>query len=106
MEYWKGKMDWQLEPSWKCETCGKSVGLTWGLVNGECRCNLCHTPYYMKDKDGNITSVPKNDIIAKYRDEVKALYEKYQRPIEEIPEEEYKKLRDSMNKGEKKWAKR
>ena len=59
MLYWNGRqMNWPLTRDWKCEICGKYSGLEWGMINGECRCNNCHTPYFMKDKADNIVATP------------------------------------------------
>lgn len=51
MNYWQGCMDWPLKEGWRCETCGKFGGLEWGLVHGECRCNICHTVYQMRPEE-------------------------------------------------------
>ena len=46
---WDGRMNWPLEPGWKCEICGTAGSLTWGMTHGVCRCDVCHTQYAMRD---------------------------------------------------------
>lgn len=91
MEYWKGVMNWPIDPNWECETCGRSPniimgGLTWGFVNGVCRCNHCHTEYSMRDGD-TILTTPVSRLKPEYKEPMKLGYAKYKLPIAELTDE-------------------
>jgi trehalose-6-phosphate synthase len=83
MDYWKGQMDWPLDKGWKCETCGVNEGLEWGLVHAQCRCNKCHTEYYMRDENDKIVTTPICTLKREYKEPAKRLWEKYHIPIDE-----------------------
>jgi len=81
MEYWKGYMDWPLKKGWVCETCNENKGLTWGLIHAECRCNQCHTQYYMRDKNQKAVEIPISLLKEEYKAPAKAGWKVYQVPI-------------------------
>ena len=80
MEYWEGWMDWPLKEGWVCETCGKYAGLTWGLVNGRCRCDICHTEYMMRDGK-KIVDIPISMLKPEYKDPARIGWERFKEPI-------------------------
>ena len=91
--YWKGVMSWPIDTDWKCETCGQEFsilfgGLTWGLANGVCRCDKCHTQYKMRDSDIIVTT-PACLLKDEYKDPAKALWGKYQIPISEFTDSDW-----------------
>ncbi len=90
MEYWRGIMDWPIEKDWKCETCNRNVGLGWGLIHAQCRCNGCHTQYYMRDGDEKRTVLTRPLCMLKdeYREPMKRAYEKYQVFINELTDDQ------------------
>jgi hypothetical protein len=87
MEYWRGYMDWKLDNGWVCPTCGKNEGLEWGLVHAQCRCNVCHTEFTMRNKDEAVVTTPICMLKDEYKEPVKKIYDKYQVPIEEMTDE-------------------
>lgn len=89
MEYWRGQMDWPIDKNWVCETCGLNVGLEWGFVHAQCRCNECHTQYYMRDgdKERTILTTPRCMIKDEYKEPVKKAYTKYHIPVDEITDD-------------------
>jgi len=91
MNYWRGMMDWFVDKEWICETCGQNVGLEWGLVHGQCRCNDCHTQYQMRanDKDRTILTIPKCLLKEEYKIPAKQAWEKYHIPINELTGEQW-----------------
>ena len=86
MEYWRGQMDWPLERAWKCETCGENHGLEWGLVHAQCRCNKCHTQYYMRadDEERTILTNPKCMLKDEYKEPARQAFMAYNIPIDEL----------------------
>lgn len=86
MEYWQGIMNWPIDKGWKCETCGANVGLEWGFVNGECRCNDCHTQYTMRDGK-EIRTTPRSMLKEEYKQPIKQAYAKYQVPHNEMTDD-------------------
>ena len=97
MEFWKGGMDWDLKHGWKCEVCGKYEGLTWGLAHGTCRCNVCHTEYRMRDKKGEVVDTPICQLKPEFFEPAKIGFAKYNKPIEEFSNEEWKESRVVLN---------
>jgi len=83
MEYWEGYMNWPLKEGWKCETCGSSGPLQWGLVNGQCRCEQCQTQYHMRDEKNEVTDTPICQLKEECKQPAKALWEKLKTPMEE-----------------------
>lgn len=74
MEYWQGQMDWPLDLDWRCEICESNSGLEWGLVHAECRCNACHSPYWMRDyskTDKPVVTRPISGIKEEYKGAVR-----------------------------------
>lgn len=95
MEYWEGNMNWKVDTDWVCETCGKRIGMTWGLVHAECRCDNCHTPYMMRDynKDGDpIITIPISQLKEEYKEPLKLAWQKYSRPIDGLTKEEWEEF--------------
>ena len=90
MEYWRGGMDWPLDGDWKCETCGRNVGLEWGMVHAQCRCNDCHTQYYMRadNEERTILKTPKCMLKDEYKTPLKDAWGKYGIPIDELSDEQ------------------
>ncbi len=84
MNCWQGVMNWPISADWVCETCGKRVGLTWGFVHSECRCNACHTQYKMRDENRKIISVPISLLKEEYKEPAKRGWELYNVPISEL----------------------
>ena len=86
MDYWRGQMDWKLDKGWHCHTCGQNQGLEWGLVHGQCRCNVCHTQYQMRadNEARTVLTVPRLMIREEYKQLIKQAWEKYQTPLEEM----------------------
>lgn len=80
MNFWEGYMNWKLVDGWKCQTCG-SNDLIWGLVHAQCRCNVCHTQYYMRDDNGNITDNPICLLKDEYKEPAKIGWNKYNLPL-------------------------
>ena len=90
MDYYGGVMTWPIDPDWQCETCGKGFspvlgGLTWGFVNGQCRCDTCHTPYMMRDGK-EIRTSPRSMIKDTSKEAIKKAWDKYQLPFDEMDE--------------------
>jgi len=79
-------MNWEIDKGWVCETCGKNEGLEWGLVNGECRCNVCHAQYMMRDGEV-IRTIPRSTLKDEYKGPIKNAYNKYRIPWDEITDE-------------------
>ena len=86
MEYWEGSMDWPLDEDWVCETCSQNVGLEWGMVHAQCRCNNCHTQYFMRaeDEGRTILTTPKCMLKEKYKEPLKQACMKYHIPIDKL----------------------
>jgi hypothetical protein len=87
MEYWKGFMSWPLKADWKCEICGKR-SLTWGFINGQCRCDFCHTQYLMRIGD-EIKTAPQIQLKPEYKTPITEGYNKYKTPYDEWTEEQW-----------------
>ena len=90
MDYWSGVMNWPVESDWKCETCNHShlnepilalfPALTWGLVHGVYRCNICHTEYSMRP-GGEIVTRPVCLLKEEYKEPAKLGWKKFGKPI-------------------------
>ena len=89
MEYWRDVMNWPVDSDWKCETCRKNEGLKWGMVHAQCRCNNCHTQYYMREDDEprTILTTPGCMLKEEYKEPIRKAYEKYQIPIDEMTDD-------------------
>jgi hypothetical protein len=82
MNYWQGSMNWPLDKDWKCETCGANMGLEWGLVHAQCRCNQCHTEYFMRDGDDKIVTTPICTLKPEYKEPARQIWLKYHAPMD------------------------
>ena len=88
--YWRGLMNWPLNPDWKCETCEQQAGLTWGLVHGECRCDQCHTQYTMRAASGeHRLTVPLSLLREEYKAAAHFLWKQYRLPVDEASDEQW-----------------
>jgi len=101
MEYWAGQMNWPLADGWKCRVCGEEEpSMTWGLVNGQCRCDVCHAEYWMRT-DGEILTVPEISWKEDFVPFVYAYYQAMNTPISEWSDSEWERLEtyweDSLN---------
>jgi len=88
MEYWRGAMNWPIPPDWKCPICDQRYGLTWGLVHGECRCNLCHAIFSMGASNAMLPA-PKLRIRTEYLGAAKSLWAIKRLPLDEFTQEEW-----------------
>ena len=99
MEYWKGAMNWPVKDGWKCETCETTnPHMTWGLVHGQCRCNVCHTPYVMKNSNDDTVTEPISDIKEESKGLVMAMYERFKEPIDEIPDDDWETIKEDLRR--------
>ena len=113
MEYWRGMMDWPLDPEWTCEVCGYRGliwgllhrerwitlpegivisgyrGLIWGLVHGVCRCVQCHVQYAMRDSDGQIVDVPIVRLKTEYDAPAKSAWAALHIPVDKLTDEQW-----------------
>ncbi len=85
MEYWRGFMNWPIAQDWACEICNtkhnySTWSLTWGMCHAECRCNICHATYRMRDTNGEIVFVPILSLQFEYINLVKRGWVKYKTP--------------------------
>lgn len=102
--YWTGAMNWPLKKDWECVVCGfgpkiamreelsMSLGLTWGLVHAECRCDRCHTVYYMRDnsREGRpIVDVPISMLKPEYLEAAKRAWKAWAKPLDELTDDEW-----------------
>lgn len=95
MDYWTGTMDWALVADWKCETCGENIGLTWGMVHAQCRCNMCHTQYTMRDPDLQDSPPVKRPICTlkpEYKKPAKKGWIEHQTPISQWDDDAWNEL--------------
>ena len=90
-------MNWPLGKDWVCETCSGQHGLTWGQVHAQCRCNLCHTQYTMRDSDEErtILTTPRCMIKDEYKEPVKQAWQKLSIPVDELTEEQLEPYLDT-----------
>ncbi len=87
MAYWEGYMNWPLDTDWVCQTCGTYNGLTWGLTHAQCRCNTCHTQYFMRDRDREILTTPECLLKPEYEEPARILWKLHNIPIDEFTDE-------------------
>ena len=85
MEYWRGYVNWPLDPNWSCKTCGGRT-LIWGIQHGVCRCDDCHTQYTMQENDKRITQ-PKCLLKPEYQEPAQAGWKYYHKPISQWHDE-------------------
>lgn len=88
MDYWKGYMNWPVAQGWVCETCEKDYGMTWGLANGRCRCDRCHTQYIMRDGD-KVVDTPISLLKDEYKEPARKGWKMYARPLDEWTDDEW-----------------
>jgi len=91
MEYWRGVMWWTVSPEWACIICGHR-GMTWGFVRAECRCDLCHARYFMRDRDGKIINVPITLLKEDFQEPARELWGKYRIPIDQLTDEQWEEV--------------
>lgn len=91
MKYWRGYMDWTIDSHWKCETCGEYQGLEWGLIHAQCRCNNCHTQYFMRadDEQKTILTIPKCLLKDEYQEPARKAWIKYHVPIDSLSDSQW-----------------
>ncbi len=92
MEYWRGTVDWEINPDWKCEVCLTRNGLEWGFVHAQCRCITCHTQYRMRDKEGKVVATPICQLKPEYYKAAQLGWTEYNKPIDEFTDEEWNRL--------------
>ena len=90
MNYWEGYMNWPLDVDWKCKICDKNQGLEWGLIHAQCRCDVCHTQYRMRDEKDNVVSLPICQLKPEYFEAAKEGFAILQKPIDEFTDEDWK----------------
>jgi len=104
---WRGVMNWPIQEGWCCEICGTrpygyglghiTHGLTWGFSYGQCRCDACHTVYWMRDKDGPVTT-PIMGFKDHYVPVLRAGWQEFATPIDEWDEAQTKKAEQLAEK--------
>ena len=88
MNYWSGAMNWPVDAEWKCVTCGYDASwLIWGLQHAHCRCNHCHTEYFMRDDGGNVVINPICLLKEEYKAPAKAGFEHFKTRISEFDDD-------------------
>jgi len=87
MEYWHGYMNAPLNKDWICPICSNRV-LVWGFINGQCRCDICHTEFMMRDGT-KVVDIPIWLIKDVYKEPAKAGYQYFKKPISEFSDEEW-----------------
>jgi len=85
MEDWRDYMNWPLDPTWVCETCGDRL-LVWGFSRGACRCYTCHTQYAMRAA-GERVKTPVCRLKREYKQPAAWGWVKWQEPISEWTDE-------------------
>ena len=93
MDYWRGVMNWPIDKDWVCDTCGENHGLEWGLIHAQCRCNECHTQYFMRDSDAIFTR-PKCALKDEYKEPAKKAWAKYHLPVDELSDEQWDEFKE------------
>ena len=91
MEYWRGLMSWPIEGDWGCPICEADTWLEWGLVNGQCRCTICHTEYMMREGDERVTT-PICQLKPEYIEPAKRGYNKFKKPIDTFTDKDWNEL--------------
>lgn len=115
MSYWKDTMNWPIDKDWKCVICGSGPimsgesyalldsGLTWGLVHAECRCNICHTVYTMRDnsKEGRPrVTRPISLLKPDYVEPAKKAWARWHKPLDTLSDEEWIEVGASLQAQE------
>ena len=91
MNYWKDRMNWNLDKDWTCVVCGARE-LTWGMAHARCRCDNCHAEYKMRDTNEDIVMVPIWQCKEEYRNGLKEGWKELQKPVSEWTELEIAKF--------------
>lgn len=88
MNYWEGRMDWTLNPEWKCEICG-ARSLQWGMRHAQCRCVSCHTQYNMRtvDEASTVVTTPICLLKPEYKEAFSKIWQRDHKNIDEVPQE-------------------
>jgi hypothetical protein len=89
MDEWRGYMNWPLVESWRCETCGSSGPLIWGLQHGICRCDVCHTHYDMRDKNESRVETPICLLKPEYNLAARVGWEHLRIPLDKFDDEQW-----------------
>ncbi len=95
MDYWRGQMDLRLDADWKCEICGENIGLEWGLIHSECRCNSCHSIYWMRDftkPDKPVVSKPISGVLPKYKEALRQAINTHKAKFDDLTDEDIEKF--------------
>jgi hypothetical protein len=107
MEYWRGMMNWPIETEARCETCDMAFlsqlsgfpiacSLTWGLVNGECRCDYCHTKYMMRSGDAILTK-PISRLKEEYKEAARIGWQRFGTHIDTWTKDQWDELKEITN---------
>ena len=89
--YWSGIVSWKVDQDWQCQTCGTSAfHLIWGFINGECRCNICHTEYMLRDGDQILTR-PICQLKLEYTEPAKTGWQYFKKGFDEFTNEDWAK---------------
>ena len=91
MNLWEGYMNWPLSADWKCETCG-GRNLIWGLQHAVCRCDTCHTEYYMRDENQKVVDCPICLLKDEYKKPAREGWALYRRPISAWSDGDWEKV--------------
>lgn len=89
MNYWQGYMNWPITKGWRCETCGRSSMLIWGMVHGVCRCDNCHTQYGMRDAEGDRVLTPISRLKEAFREPARIAWETSESPVDTLTIEQW-----------------
>ena len=87
MDYWTGFMNWDLDPDWACETCKSRGTLIWGFRHAECRCDICHTHYMMRDDNQQIVTRPICMLKPEYWWPAQEGWRRYKSPLDDWTDE-------------------
>lgn len=81
-------MNWPIERSWKCETCGENSGMTWGFIHGQCKCNNCHTQYQMRFDD-RVLTIPACLLKDEYKKPAQVAWARWHTPVDELLDDQW-----------------
>lgn len=91
MILWRGRMNWPLDGTWRCQTC-EHVGLTWGFIHAQCRCDKCHTEYRMRDPTGHVVNRPICQLLPRYKQPARLAWKALNKPIDDLTNEDWEKF--------------
>ena len=102
MEYWRGFMSWPIDRNWKCPTCGAGRNmLIWGMIHAQCRCDKCHTEFYMRDfETKEILTTPFCMLREEYKEPARFAFKHYEKPISRLSDGEWDYAFSQCMKGE------